>query len=36
MLTQKIGRPELVDDPDYATPEKRLSRLTEIFNTIEE
>lgn len=36
VLAQKIGRPELVDDPDYATPEKRLPRLTEIFNTIEE
>jgi formyl-CoA transferase len=36
VLANKIGRPELGDHPDYATPEKRLPRLTEIFNTIEE
>ena len=32
----KIGRPDLVDDPDYATPEARLSPLDEIFALIEE
>jgi formyl-CoA transferase len=36
VLAKKIGRPELVDDPDYETPEKRLPHLTEIFGLIEE
>ncbi len=35
-LLNKIGRPELVEHPDYATPEARLSRLDEIFGLIEE
>ena len=35
-LMKKIGHPELVDHPDYATPEVRLSRLDEIFGLIEE
>jgi len=35
-LMTKIGRPELVEHPDYATPEARLSRLDEIFGLIEE
>jgi formyl-CoA transferase len=36
VLARKIGRPELVDDPDYATPEKRLPHLREIFELIEQ
>ena len=35
-LMNKIGHPELVDHPDYATPEARLPRLPEIFDLIEE
>jgi formyl-CoA transferase len=35
-LMEKIGHPELVEHPDYATPEARLSRLDEIFALIEE
>ncbi len=35
-LMNKIGKPELVEHPDYATPEARLSRLDEIFGYIEE
>jgi formyl-CoA transferase len=35
-LMNKIGHPELVEHPDYATPEARLSRLDEIFALIEE
>src|ERR671933_662643 len=35
-LANKIGRPDLVDHPDYATPEARLSKLDEIFALIEE
>jgi formyl-CoA transferase len=34
-LMNKIGHPDLVDHPDYATPEMRLPRLTEIFGLIE-
>lgn len=34
-LATKIGRPELVDDPDYATPEKRLPHIWEIFSLVE-
>ena len=30
-----IGKPEWKEDPDYATPAARLSRLNEIFGTIE-
>ncbi|RLA12456.1 MAG: formyl-CoA transferase [Gammaproteobacteria bacterium] len=30
-----IGKPEWKEDPDYATPAARLSRLNEIFDTIE-
>ena len=32
----KIGHPELVDDPGYATPEARLDKLDQIFALIEE
>ncbi len=35
VLARKIGRPELANDPEYATPEKRLPHLSEIFETIE-
>lgn len=31
-----IGKPEWKTDPDYATPDARLPRLNEIFETIEE
>jgi formyl-CoA transferase len=34
-LMNKIGRPELIDHPDYATPEARLPHLKEIFGVIE-
>ena len=34
-LMNKIGRPELIDNPDYATPEARLPHLKEIFGVIE-
>ena len=30
-----IGRPEWKEDPDYSTPPARLSRLNEVFDTIE-
>jgi formyl-CoA transferase len=32
---QVIGKPEWIDDPDYATPKARLPRLEHIFDTIE-
>jgi formyl-CoA transferase len=31
-----IGRPELADDPEWATPEARLSKLDKMFGIIEE
>ncbi len=31
-----IGKEEWITDPDYATPNARLPRLTEIFSTIEQ
>lgn len=34
-LMNKIGRPELIDNPDYATPKARLPHLKEIFGVIE-
>ena len=30
-----IGKPEWKEDPDYATPEARLPRLNQVFETIE-
>jgi formyl-CoA transferase len=33
---QLIGRPELIENPDYATPEARLPRLQDIFDVIEQ
>lgn len=35
-LTELIGRPELADDPGWATPEVRLSKLDKAFALIEE
>ncbi|ALG11193.1 formyl-CoA transferase [Kibdelosporangium phytohabitans] len=35
-ITQLIGRPELVDDPEWATPEARLNKLDKMFQLIEE
>lgn len=34
-LAKTIGREDLADDPDYATPEARLPRLIEIWGIIE-
>jgi len=35
-LSKLIGRPELADDPDWNTPEARLSKLDKMFQMIEE
>ncbi|MET1074252.1 MAG: formyl-CoA transferase [Umezawaea sp.] len=35
-ITELIGRPELVDDPEWATPEVRLSKLDKAFALIED
>ncbi|WP_134661550.1 MULTISPECIES: formyl-CoA transferase [unclassified Amycolatopsis] len=35
-LTELIGRPELTEDPDWATPEARLSKLDKVFAMVEE
>jgi len=35
-LMEKIGRPELIEHPEYATPEKRLRYLWDIFAMVEE
>ncbi|WP_020659795.1 formyl-CoA transferase [Amycolatopsis benzoatilytica] len=35
-LTELIGRPELAEDPDWATPEARLSKLDKVFALVEE
>ncbi|MEV4547201.1 formyl-CoA transferase [Nonomuraea wenchangensis] len=35
-LSGIIGRPELADDPEWATPEARLSKLDKMFQLIEE
>ncbi|MEV6804963.1 formyl-CoA transferase [Streptomyces sp. NPDC051132] len=35
-LTALIGRPELADDPEWATPEARLPKLAKMFQLIEE
>jgi len=34
-LTKLIGRPELAEDPDFATPEARLERLDEVWAIVE-
>jgi formyl-CoA transferase len=35
-LARTIGRPELADDPAYATPEARIKHLDEVFGAIEQ
>ncbi|MCH9050227.1 MAG: formyl-CoA transferase [Proteobacteria bacterium] len=35
-LMKLIGRQELVEDPDYATPEARVNRLDDVFAIVEE
>ncbi|MFC4589506.1 formyl-CoA transferase [Sphaerisporangium corydalis] len=35
-IAQIIGRPELAEDPEWATPEARLSKLDKMFQLIEE
>ena len=35
-LAEIIGRPELADDPEWATPEARLPKLDKMFQLIEE
>ncbi|QYC39839.1 Formyl-coenzyme A transferase [Nonomuraea coxensis DSM 45129] len=35
-LSAIIGRPELAEDPEWATPEARLSKLDKMFQLIEE
>jgi formyl-CoA transferase len=35
-LATTIGRADLLDDPEYATPETRLARLWDIFAMVEE
>jgi len=35
-ITQLIGRPELADDPEWSTPEARLSKLDKAFALIED
>jgi formyl-CoA transferase len=35
-LATKMGRADLLDDPEYATPEKRLPHLREIVAMVEE
>ena len=34
-IASKIGRADLLEDPEFATPEKRLSHLSEIFGMVE-
>ena len=35
-IAKLIGRPELADDPEWATPESRLPKLDKMFQLIEE
>src|SRR5437764_3457579 len=35
-ITELIGRPELAEDPQWNTPEARLSKLDKVFAVIEE
>ncbi|MFI5606528.1 formyl-CoA transferase [Amycolatopsis sp. NPDC051903] len=35
-LTQLIGQPELSEDPEWATPEARLSKLDKVFALVEQ
>ena len=34
-ICEAIGKPSWVDDPEYATPNARLTRLNEVFDAIE-
>lgn len=34
-LAKMIGRPELAEDPNFATPEARLARLDEVWGEVE-
>jgi formyl-CoA transferase len=36
VLATKIGRADLLDDPEYATPEQRIPHLWDIFQMVEE
>ncbi|MDC0986947.1 formyl-CoA transferase [Alphaproteobacteria bacterium] len=35
-LAEAIGKPELADDPEWATPDARLPKLTVVFDMIEQ
>jgi formyl-CoA transferase len=35
-LAEVIGHPEMIDDPEWATPEARLPKLEQVFDLIEE
>ena len=35
-ITELIGQPELADDPEWATPEARLSKLDKVFALVEQ
>jgi formyl-CoA transferase len=35
-IAKLIGRPELIDDPDWSTPEARLNKLAKMFQLMEE
>ena len=35
-LARITGRPELADDPAYATPEARIKHLDEVFAVVEQ
>jgi len=35
-ITELIGKPELADDPQWATPEARLSKLDKVFAMVED
>ncbi len=35
-ISKLIGRPELADDPEWATPESRLNKLDKMFQLIED
>jgi formyl-CoA transferase len=34
-ITELVGRPELADDPEWATPEARIGKLDKVFGLIE-
>jgi formyl-CoA transferase len=35
-LAEKIGRSDLLEDPEYATPERRLAHLADVFAMVED